>query len=239
MICLLCGNEKILIKAHIIPRKLYNPLKDGKDAPIIYPTTLTKRWKQSQSGIYDDKILCRECDGNLLGPWDNYAQALLLEPFEAKNYILQTGKRYFYKKEKIDYVKLKLFFMAVLWRASITNENFFFEVNVGSWESVLKDMILKADPGTANDFSVILAKYEGALANIMPNPERVRTEGINCYRFRAAGYVFLIKVDSRPFPQKLKLGILTPNQPLLIKISQYEQSTELKEILKIEHQIPQ
>jgi hypothetical protein len=236
MFCQLCGKEKKLIDAHIIPRQLYKPLEQSENIPPadevlrVYSTTTYS--KKRPIGTYDSKILCGDCDNEILGVLDNYAQTLLLKPFTETNYLSKDGKKLFYKLEDIDYPKFKLFFMSVLWRASITNQDFFHQVNLGSWESVLKDMILNADPGTENDFSVILSKYEGASATIMPNPQRIRTEGINYYKFRMGSYSVLIKVDQRPFPGKLKPVVLRPNQPLLIQIKDYEDSKEFNTILE-------
>lgn len=238
MICQLCGQKKQLIDAHIIPKQLYKAIDESENIqpvdkdkiPRIYSTTTYS--KKRPIGTYDSKILCGDCDNKILGVWDNYAQTLLLKPFAETNFLSRDGKKFFYKLENIDYLRFKLFFMSVLWRASITNQEFFCQVNLGSWESVLKDMILRADPGTENDFSVILTKYEGDSVTIMPNPQRIRTEGINYYKFRMGGYSVLIKVDQRPFPRKLKPVVLRPNQPLLIQIKDYEDSKEFNTILE-------
>lgn len=239
MTCKLCDQDKALIKAHIFPRKLYGPLTNGSDVPIVYPTNRNRRKQQWQSGIHDNEILCANCDGDIIGPFDHYAQELLLK--DMKTYRIATrNNRQWYILQDIDYVKLKLFFISVLWRSSITKNPFFSDVNLGKWEDKLKNMINNKDPGNANDFSVILVKYEGDLSCIMPSPCMQRTSGdnINYYRFRMAGYLILIKVDKRAFPEELHAFILRANSTLRVLIADYEKSSEFIRVLEAEPKIP-
>ncbi len=160
--CRLCGLVKPLIKAHIVPRKLYEPIvQAGGSAPAgdtavrIYPVDVNGKSRQRQSGIHDPGILCADCDNKVIGPWDNYAQTLLLGSFDPKNYS-GNGTNQLYRLDNFDYVKLKLFFMSLLWRASVTSKNFFKNVDLGSWEANLRQKLLAADPGGRDDYSTIL-----------------------------------------------------------------------------------
>ncbi len=242
MVCKFCDIRTDLCKAHIIPKKLYEPAKNGNKSPYIFPTSLTEKPILSQSGIHDSTILCSKCDNAVFGVWDEYGQKLLLEPFNSNNYLSNNnGKNIFYKLENFCYTKFKLFFMSVLWRASITKDKFFNKIDLGVWEPKLKDMLLKNDPGSADDFSVILFKYEGVLGNIMPKPYTERGD-INRCIFRAAGYKIIIKVDQRAFSKDIKNienVILSPSQPLFIPVLKYEDTSEYQSILDIADQIPE
>jgi hypothetical protein len=245
-ICRLCGLEKQLIKAHIIPRKLYEPIREASigeppsdQVPRVYVVGTSQKPKQFQSGIYDPSILCGECDGDLIGAWDNYGQTLLVSLSSSENYLVDNvGKTAAYKIDTFDYKQLKLFFLSILWRAAITSDQFFAQINLGSWEEKLRNMILSQDPGSENDFSVVLFKYEGDLSEIMQNPTKQRQDGVNYYRFRFPKYGFLIKVDQRNFHSKLRPFILSPNQQLLIRIKEYMDSKEYERILEIRDKIP-
>jgi len=100
-------------------------------------------------------------------------------------------------------------------------------------------MILAQDPGSENDFSVILFKYEGDCSEIMSNPTKQKQDGVNYYRFRFPKYGFLIKVDKRNFhPNKLDHRyILSSNQPLLIRVMEYMDSKESEIIWAIRDKI--
>ncbi|MEG4106398.1 hypothetical protein [Microcoleus sp. S13_C5] len=155
-----------------------------------------------------------------------------------ENYIVDdAGKPAAYKIETFDYKQLKLFFMSILWRAAITSDSFFAQVQLGSWEDKLKKMILAQDPGSENDFSVVLFKYEGDGSEIMQNPTKQKQDGVNYYRFRFPKYGFLIKVDQRNFPPNLAPYILSPNQPLLIGVMEYMDSKESERIWAIRDKI--
>ena len=244
--CKLCGFRKQLIKAHIISRKLYEPIREAssdkslrEQIPYIYKVGTEQKPNQAQSGIYDSSLLCKECDGNLIGPWDKYGQALLLRPPDSEKYIFDaTGKPIFYKVETFDYKQLKLFFMSILWRAAITNDEFFSQVQLDPWEKELKKMILEQDPGDENAFSVILLKYEGVFSEITCNPMKAMQDEVNFYRFRFPGYGFLIKVDQKNILSELNLYLLSATQPLLMRVIEYSNSQEYKKILGLEEQIP-
>lgn len=245
-ICRLCELDKQLIKAHIIPRKLYEPIREAsrseppsEQVPRMYAVGAEQKTKQFQSGIYDPSILCGECDGNLIGSWDKYGQTFLLSLPDQEKYIADdAGKSGIYKVDSFDYKQLKLFFMSVLWRAAITSHDFFAQVKLGSWEEKLKKKIQAQDSGDENDFSVVLFKYEGNFSEIMHNPTKQRQDGINFYRFRIPKYGFSIKVDQRSFSSELAPFVLSPNQPLLMRVSEYKDSKEYDRILNIEDQIP-
>jgi len=245
-ICCLCGLDKQLIKAHIISRKLYEPIRQassgsspGDQVPRMYAVGTTQKSKQAQNGPHDSNILCESCDGGVIGPWDNYGRSLLLNSLQPENNLPDnTGKSAVYKIGDFDYKKLKLFFISMLWRAAITDHPFFEHINLGPWEKKLRDMIHSQDPGMKHDFSVILFKYEGDFSEIMQNPSRQRQDGINFYRFRIPRYGFLVKVDQREFHSELHPFILSPNQPLLIRVLEYKNSKEYEQILDVKDQIP-
>lgn len=245
-ICRLCGLEKQLIKAHIIPRKLYEPIREASigeppsdQVPRVYIVGTEKNPKQFQSGIYDPSILCRECDGDLIGVWDNYGQTFLLSPSFSENHLVDNlGKPAAYRIEEFDYKQLKLFFMSILWRAAITSDLFFAQIKLGSWEERLRKMILVQDLGSENDFSVFLFKYEGDLSEIMQNPTKQRQDKVNCYRFRFPKYGFLIKVDQQSFHSDLLPFVISPNHQLLIRVMEYKDSKEYERILDIRDKVP-
>ena len=238
--CQLCGLEKNLIKAHIIPRQLYKPIKESVSGvaqseknPWIYTLDEKKKPEQIQSGIYDDSILCSCCDCKVIGPWDEYGQKFLLSPeFISENRLTTNPDgSSFFEIETFDYPKLKLFFLSILWKSGITNKAFFSKVQLGSWEDRLKKMIQEQDPGLYTDFSVILFRYSGDFCEIMQNPTREIYEGVNYYRYRVPNYGFLIKVDQRVFPDEFNSFILSPNNKFLIRYKKYEESQEYKQIL--------
>jgi len=244
-ICRLCGLKKQLIKAHIIPRKLYEPIREASigeppsdQVPRMYVVGTEQKPKQFQSGIYDPSILCKECDGDLIGVWDNYGQTFLLNPSFSENHLFDNlAKPAVYRIEEFDYKQLKLFFMSILWRAAITSDLFFDQIKLGSWEEKLRKMILAQEPGSKDDFPVVIFKYEGDLNEIMQKPTKQRQNKVNYYRFRLPKYGFLIKVDQRSFHSDLLPFVISPNHQLLVRFMEYKNSKEYERILDIRDKI--
>jgi hypothetical protein len=136
MICKLCDQEKKLIKAHIIPEGFFRPLQSESRAAEIHTNTIGVHPKRSPIGIYDKNILCEDCDGKL-GVWDEYAQKLLLQNFNEDNALYDNKEKIAYKIKDYDYIIIKLFFISLLWRASITTQEYFDRIVVGPFEEKL------------------------------------------------------------------------------------------------------
>lgn len=224
--CKLCGKQKKLIKAHIIPGSFYKYSKDNSDYLMLisdndYP-------KKSRIGVYDNNILCKECDGNIIGIFDNYAKNLLFD----QNYtIMKYSNIKYFKIENFEYDKLMMFFLSMVWRASISKHDFFASVNLGpQYESTIKEIIRTGDLNT-NIFSCLLLKYHGHLANFFEAPSRERYNGVNYYRFKFVDYLLIIKVDQRPVLKNFKSLIIQPNRPIYIRYTEFTKSTSFKRLI--------
>src|SRR5205085_1866871 len=110
-------------------------------------------------GVYDKTILCRECD-NLFSPWDNHVQEVLLHDFGEAATLYHGQTIAGWRIDKFDYRALKLFFISLLWRASVSTHEFYRRVSVGPFEDELRQMMAGKDPGPAETFAVTLAKFD-------------------------------------------------------------------------------
>ncbi len=207
MECKFCLKDKKLIDAHIIPRCFFEAMRDKEDNR---PFQLLSNTKNEHShklwiGSYDKTILCEDCE-KVFHKYDDYACKILLSNIGNNNdYILDPkGKKVGYKLENVDYKKLKLFFLFVLWRASASKRKEFKKVDVGiSFENCLKVMIKSSNPGSTNNFLIVIRRFIDYLGkNFLMDPYKLRIDGINFYRFYlGAGYEFHIKVDKRDLKQ--------------------------------------
>jgi hypothetical protein len=232
MNCKLCGKDKKLVRAHIIPKSLWKPLFDAELPPQIHSHAPTSYSKKSPVGAYDTGIVCAQCE-SIFSPWDDYAQKLLLaDPIEEK-YVIKNGRKIAYVETDFDYAKLKLFFISLLWKAAVSNHYFFSRVNVGSFEPQLRRMILKGDPGDPDTFATLMAKCEDRLGQIVLNPHPERWWEVNCYHFYLSGYVAYIKVDRRPAPDFMGELALNPEKPLIIIVRDLKTRNDFKAIQNI------
>ena len=270
-ICKLCETEQELInKSHIIPRRFYQYTSKKIEKEISNttsnPTYLYSKegkLKQIQSGLFMGDILCKKCE-NLIGKWDKYAQELLVgdRDIDTISKLEVEAKRAKIKLkfvENINYNYLKLFFMSVLWRSHIARNHFFVrkkikefevkeaqifkQVNLGEeWETKLRTMLLLEDPGTEDDFSILLVKYTGKESYIHlfpPIREKNQYNKTNFYNFMYAGYSWVIKVDKRPFDNRIKQFILKPHQPLYFIEQEYKKTSEFQNFLKWINSLPE
>ena len=227
MKCHLCLEDRKLIKAHIIPESFFLPLRFGKRAPEIHTNIDGEHPKRSPVGIYDTLILCSKCD-NTIGDWDNYAQQLLLKEFNEDLAVYDGSKKVAYKIDSFDYEKLKLFFISVLWRASISNHYFFKRVKLGPYESIARKMILENEPGSAEDFSVVIAKFSEPNVTGILDPHKDRYDGVNFYRFYMTGFVIYVKVDKRNTPEFLEKFYIRKSKPIWILLRDLYKSKDGK-----------
>ena len=230
MSCKFCNEDKPLVKAHIIPEGFFRRLRDGQDPPRVlnekdYP-------KKAPIGVYDKNILCLECE-RIFGDWDNHAQLILNNDCPGRP-VLHKGEVVAYENTNYDYSKLKLFFMSLLWRASVSTHPFYGKICAGPFEEILKKRIRDSDPGIPDEFSVALARFKEHtfdLATLDPHPEKF--EGINYCRFYMAGYVIYIKVDSRSTPPPHDKFILNEAGPLVVICRDLAKSKELPIVHKL------
>jgi len=245
-ICQLCNLPRPLIEAHIFPRQLYKPIressKDGRagDAvPHIYKPGTQAKPLPRQSGIYDRNILCADCD-RYIGRYDKYGQKLLSD-LENLGSEVRTSQGDLIARQirDFDYPSLKLFYMSILWRASITSQSFFNQVRLGPWKLGLRQRLVENDPGDENCFSVIPFSYTGLYKEVMMNPSRERHGNINFYRFRHPNGGFLVKVDKQKLSPEILPAILSPNSPLLIRCIEYTSSSEYRILQSMLPNLPQ
>ena len=204
MECRLCKKDNKLVKSHIIPDFLYTGLFDDKH--FIAPLDLIefKRKKLLPNGFYDKAILCSNCDNVLIGSLESYSRTVIhgsqikstpIPKMERR--INQLNQKYLYITD-IDYSKFKLFLLSILWRASITNHDFFKNVFLGDHEKVIGDMILKNDPKEYQDYSVgifILNENNSYPTKLIANPIRSKTNENLSYSFLINGLVINYKIS--------------------------------------------
>ena len=229
--CKLCGANTHLIKAHIIPRSLYGELCDESgrvsklvsNTPGTYPTRVP-------IGIYDSTIVCRSCEA-LFSPWDDYANTFFSRTDGVP--IEYNGKVIGYEYPDYNYNKLKLFFISMLWRAHASSQPFFHRVSLGCHEDAIKRMIFNSDPGSPDDFSVVLAKFDHELGAAFQDPYLGRLAGINNYRFYFPMYFASIKVDKRVLTRELTDIMLKPDEPCRVVVREFAKSKEVQVLFDI------
>lgn len=206
MVCKLCLLEKDLLKrSHVIPDFLYKELYGDKHRLVNVKLDNLQQKKYQQTGIYEKDILCKECDNIVLGSLERYASNTIynvespkfnvnIEEFAGDNIHLP-----FTRFSGLDYANIKLFFLSILWRAHLSRDPFFKEVDLGNfYESKIRKMIFEHNPGDEDEFEVVLVslRFDGTRPTKSTiSPVRIK-EGINTmYVFHINGVMYHFNVS--------------------------------------------
>ncbi len=205
-VCRWCQQSTTLIRAHIIPKAFYVPIKGDSDKVVILRPTEEKFTQITSSGIFDSRILCSKCDG-LLGQLDEYGlQIFIYPPSEADR--ITDGVLSGYNLHCDVIQRAQKFILSVLWRASVTSQDFFRTTNLGQkYEDKIRHLITSGAEVTETDFEFVVIRtfdhpYDGG---IVP-PFRVRFEGVTAQQLYLPYFKFIIRVDQRRFPPIAAIG---------------------------------
>jgi hypothetical protein len=232
-ICKLCGLERELIRSHIIPLAFHRHLQsDPVLAPVIVSNDSAIHPRRSPGGIYDEQLLCGECEIHF-GPWDQYAAECLLQRFERDAQSFDPVRELIaYKFDGWDEARLRMFFISLLWRAAATNNYFFNRVTLGPYEVHARRLILSGTPGSPDDFSVLLCRWTTRpehknMELAQMSPYRTKLEGINMVKLFLGGMIIYIKCDQRTMSEPFREIILYPGRPVYAIARQFEGSKDV------------
>lgn len=233
MKCKFCGHETSLIKAHVIPAGFFRQIdRKGKKALEMLTNRAGEYTKRTPIGVYDKTMVCKTCE-NIWQEWDGYAQQLLADTPLNGRARYHNGEKICYVVDKFDYRKLKLFFISVIWRASVSNHQFFSRISLGEFEDIAKQHITNNNPGDSEDFSIVVSKFNHPLAKGIFDPYMYQNSDVQYIRFYLASYVADIKVDHKPTPNKLSKLTIADNRPLHIICRDFKESKELILTMKL------
>jgi len=227
MKCKLTGLEGKAVDAHIIPRSFF--AIDPKDkVPLKIVTNVSDEYtRRSFKGIYDRTIVTEEGE-KLFSPWDDYGCEILLKRVDELELIHDERRVVAYQHQEYDYAKLKLFFLAVLWRAAVSSHPFFAKVKLGAHEDRIRKALLSSDPGDSDFYPVCLAIFHDRREGPgMMDPFPERYDGIRYYRFYLSSYIVYFKVDKKLAKEPFRSVQLAPQRPLIIIARELSRSKEL------------
>ncbi len=229
--CNLCLQERPLLKkSHIIPDFIYRESniyhKDHTihkiDLTQSFRGNVTKRGKQ-RSGEYEGSILCQNCDGKIIKEYEDYAKVILYGKESSNvNKLLYSFSYGEIAVENIDYRKLKLFFLSILWRAAISSRPFFKEIILDEKKlEELREMIFTGNPKNNLDFPMLFfldAGDDPRLKQYIGQP----VAGIdnNSFLFTFPGILVYYLFDTGIIPDKLlKYQILNSGDIRFMRLS--------------------
>jgi hypothetical protein len=230
MPCEYCSKETRLVRSHAIPEAFFRILRDEERPPILVSNTAGARPARAPIGVYDRETLCDPCERRF-SEVDAYgAEALInrLDEFFAPRTL--GGQTLCFIGEGIDQGKLKMFFLAVLWRAAISRQRFYERVRLGPHQAMLRSVIEAGACPEPDRFSVLMSRWvppkaSDPLPDALMSPFLERWDGVNAVRLYFGKVIAYIKVDQRPFPPSLRSATLG-QLPYAVQVAREFQSSK-------------
>ena len=239
--CRLCGLKRKLIKAHVIPEAFFRVFRaDGKTPLSVSNAEENPFPKRSPIGVYDEGILCLECEKKF-GQVDGYGVEALLSKFnELFRPVIDRGNTVAYQAEDINQDLLLRFFVATLWRASVSTHTFYRRVSLGNYENVAKNVI-DLSQIVPSVFGVVLSSWPAinsskTITYGLMDPFREKYDGVNTYRVYFGQVVAYIRVDKRQFEKPLRDLALCSQDKVSIVVRDFETSKDFSVMARVAKQ---
>ena len=196
MKCQLRGEDRKLVRSHIIPEFFYGALYDEKHVLHQHVRT-TGEVKFVQKG-HREPLLCEDCEGLLNDRYEKYFKKAWYDdgglpkvPRFEQGAI--TG---------LDYRPFKLCLLSILWRASIAKQALFSHVQLGSkHERTIRQMLIEDDPGPEDLYPIAadvlwLKDYVVRSPILQPVDRRYGHKRVYILGFGGCMWWFLVGSDS-------------------------------------------
>ncbi|HEY1170724.1 MAG TPA: hypothetical protein VGH19_05080 [Verrucomicrobiae bacterium] len=216
-----------LCRSHIIPEFLYSTLYDDKHHFIALEDVESGEIRKGQKG-HRERLLCSGCE-SLINKFEKHSRRLFVDPLPA----FVMGSVRIREHPRLDYNLLKLFFLSILWRASVSSLPLFEHVYLGPHEELIRKMLVSGQSGASTHYPIAIfaLNYDGDhFRDLLVQPTYARVEGRRCYRFVMMGFVVFIFVASMPAPSPFPLIALNPEKPVRSFSAEFNEFGFLKEV---------
>jgi hypothetical protein len=198
-LCKLCGHERPLAKAHVVPKAFYPIIPDE---PLMLLSGAKNHWpKRLPVGIYDESLLCEACEAKysrlddeairILKPWPSRTQLLK----DDDGFILKVdNKKAGYLIKSPDAAPLLQFFYFLLWRMAETSRP---EMHLKLEAVLVEKLRLNVLSGDAADIGlrIYATRSKGKAAETVVSPRIGIIDGITIINFEFQGFQFKVASD--------------------------------------------
>ena len=234
MLCRLCNQTGKFTKSHIIPEAFFRELRIENVPPTKISNTLGRFPKRSPIGVYDQEILCEECEPKF-STMDDYGIKVLLKQRDEffEPVIDSAGREVASQSKAVDQHLLLVFLIGTLWRASVSKSDFFKRIELGPYEEEARQVVLNQALNVPKIFAAALTKWSTTdenqyIARSILDPIRETNRNPNRYRFYFGKIVAYIKVDQREFEPQLKAIALCMQDQLTLANRDFGGSKEFR-----------
>jgi hypothetical protein len=217
IVCALCRRNLPLRNSHIYPEWIYKPLYDKKRRLEILSVVPDGRNELKQKGMRQ-RLLCDDCEQNI-SVWEGYARSIFVAPDKPLEYMREGSML---QVRSLDYQRLKLFELSILWRAGVSTLPFFEKVKLGAHEEALRVQLVNSDPGHPDRYGALMFGLKvGELAEtlqVIAEPRSLRSYGVRAYNFTFGGFLWVFHVSSSDPPARLRQAFLIDDGSRMISV---------------------
>jgi hypothetical protein len=202
--CRLCDKHSILLESHVLPEFLYKPTYDENHRAIV--VRLDEMDKGHARKGLRENLLCDACEKFLSQEYEDYfarewtrRPRVITEPS-----VVVAG---------LDYRRVMLFFLSILWRASISTRKEFVDSTLGTAEDSVKQLLLGSGHAALSRFRLYvqaLVYPSGHVADgIIKFPQRRTDENsVDHFLIAAGGWWMVTRLGDNDDPSSLPEGCL-------------------------------
>lgn len=208
MPCALCLKDKPLRNSHIYPEWIYGPLYDDKHRLEVLSVVPEGRNEFEQKGMRQ-RLLCDACEQKL-SVWEGYARSIFFAPIQPLEAVHHDN---LIEVRGLDYPKMKLFELSIIWRAGVSTLPFFEKCQLGATHSeTLRKQLEASDPGDPDRYGALMFGLKVGQSKetfqVIAEPRPVRSYGVRAYNLTFGGFLWLFHVSSSDPPGPLRRGFL-------------------------------
>ncbi len=231
MECRLCLLDKTLVKkSHIIPNFMYKGILDKENTMVKLNINNPKLNKINRSGVYEGGLLCQQCE-SLLSKYESYASDVFYgsKVTARVNLTYKFLSEHLLKINNIDYLKMKLFFISILWRCHISKDEAFKNVNLGKIAEKIRLMVLNGIPGNAKEYEIKIIIYQipEIPSKSMIPPKKINLSPIEYHLIHINDMSIFINTSNKIDNDYFKSAGLYENNTLVLYIGKDSKAKEL------------
>lgn len=188
--CRLCLSVKPLCRSHVVPKFLYEPLRDD-DTHGFTAISDSGSVFAIQNGIYE-RMLCQQCEEKLQ-KWEDRAARILRSLPDLSSKV----PGYVEDVSGIDYKSFRLFCLSIIWRTSAASNPAFSEVSIeDNHQEEIRKAVLQGDPLSPLDYPVLIIRPcgPGAFHEYFMLPTAHEIFSHLAYKFIMAGMYWIFFV---------------------------------------------
>ena len=185
-LCRLCQKDRVLCESHIVPKFLYEDLRNTK-RQIMSVTGHGKRgWAAIQDGA-KEHLLCECCEQHFNIHFETPFRTYWIESSPIPDPWVDENPRWI----RPNYNSFKLFHLRVLFRASVTTLPMFSAVDLGIHEERIRLMLLNCDAGNYYEYPVggyaVVHHRTREIIRLISQAQAFKVGGRRCYGMMYGG----------------------------------------------------